>query len=63
MELIASLAIGVLAGSGVWLFALAVLVWVVCAYTAWHYGAGGRAVQVFETAIKLLTGMIVLAFL
>ena len=50
-------------GRELYLFALALLVWVVCAYTAWHYGAGGRAVQVFETAIKLLTGMIVLAFL
>jgi hypothetical protein len=33
-----------------------------CAYTAWHYGAGGRAVKVFETAIKLLSTMIILAF-
>jgi len=46
-----------------YLFALAVLVWMVCAYTAWHYGAGGRAVTIFETAIKLLSTMIVLAFL
>ena len=46
-----------------YLFALAILVWMVCAYTAWHYGAGGRAVQVFETAIKVLSGMIILAFL
>ncbi len=46
-----------------YLFGLAVLVWMVCAYTAWHYGAGGRAVTVFETAIKLLSTMIVLAFL
>ena len=46
-----------------YLFGLAVLVWMVCAYTAWHYGAGGRAVKVFETAIKVLSGMIILAFL
>jgi len=50
-------------GREAYLFSLAVLVWMVCAYTAWHYGAGGRAVRVFETAIKLLSSMIVLAFL
>tara|TARA_B100001540_G_scaffold285461_2_gene278522 strand:- start:3579 stop:4943 length:1365 start_codon:yes stop_codon:yes gene_type:complete len=50
------------AGRESYLFALALLVWAVCAYTAWHYGAGGRAVKVFETAIKLLSSMIVLAF-
>lgn len=47
----------------VYLFALATLVWMLCAYTAWHYGGGGRAVKVFETAIKLLSGMIIFAFL
>ena len=46
----------------IYLFALAVLVWAVCAFTAWNYGAGGRAVKIFETAIKLLSTMIVLAF-
>lgn len=46
-----------------YLFGLAILVWMLCAYTAWNYGAGGRAVRVFETAIKLLSSMIVLAFL
>jgi Mn2+/Fe2+ NRAMP family transporter len=50
------------AGREIYLFALAVLVWMVCAYTAWHYGAGGRAVKIFETAIKLLSTMIILAF-
>ncbi|MDG1389909.1 MAG: divalent metal cation transporter [Halioglobus sp.] len=45
------------------LFFLAVLVWMLCAYTAWHYGAGGRAVKIFETAIKYLSAMIVVAFL
>ena len=47
----------------IFLFFLAVLVWSLCAYTAWHYGAGGRAVKIFETAIKYLSAMIVLAFL
>ena len=45
-----------------YLFGLAILVWALCAFTAWHYGAGGRAVNVFETGIKLLSTMIVLAF-
>lgn len=45
------------------LFGLALLVWMLCAWTAWHYGAGGRAVKWFETTIKLLTCMIILAFL
>ena len=46
-----------------YLFVLALLVWMLCAYTAWNYGGGGRAVKVFETSIKLLSSMIVLAFL
>jgi Mn2+/Fe2+ NRAMP family transporter len=50
------------AGREAYLFGLAALVWMVCAYTAWNYGAGGRPVKVFETAIKLLSTMIVLAF-
>ncbi len=50
-------------GGDWYLFALAVLVWAVCATTAWHYGAGGRAVRWFETTIKLLSGGIILAFL
>jgi hypothetical protein len=33
------------AGRELYLFVLAVLVWMLCAYTAWHYGAGGRAVK------------------
>jgi len=45
-----------------YLFGLALLVWGLCAYTAWHYGAGGRAVTLFETAIKLLSSTIILAF-
>jgi len=49
-------------GREIYLFMLAVLVWALCAFTAWNYGAGGRAVKIFETAIKLLSTMIVLAF-
>ena len=45
-----------------YLLVLAVLVWAACAATVWNYGNAGRAVRFFETAIKLLTGMIVLAF-
>lgn len=51
------------AGREAYLFGLAVLVWMVCAYTAWNYGAGGAAVKVFETSIKILSTMIILAFL
>lgn len=50
-------------GRELFLFALALLVWGLCAYTAWHYGAGGRAVTLFENAIKCLSCMIILAFL
>lgn len=49
-------------GRELYLFVLAVLIWCLCAYTAWHYGAGGRAVKIFETGIKLLSTSIVLAF-
>lgn len=49
-------------GRELYLFVLAIFVWALCAYTAWHYGAGGRAVKVFETVIKWLSGMIILAF-
>jgi manganese transport protein len=45
-----------------YLFGLAIAVWILCAYTAWNYGAGGRAVALFENGIKLLSGMIILAF-
>ncbi|MEH6582539.1 MAG: divalent metal cation transporter [Halioglobus sp.] len=45
-----------------YLLGLAVLVWIVCAYTAWNYGAGGRAVKIFENAIKIMSGMIILSF-
>ena len=45
-----------------YLLGLAVLVWMLCAYTAWNYGGGGRAVRWFENAIKLLSGMIIISF-
>ncbi len=45
-----------------YLLALAAGVWCVCAYTAWNYGAGGRAIKLFESGIKLLSGMIILSF-
>ena len=45
-----------------YLLVLAILVWCVCAYTAWNYGGGGRAIRWFENAIKLLSGMIVISF-
>ena len=45
------------------LFGLALLVWAVCAFTAWNYGRGGRPVRLFETAIKWLSAAIILAFL
>ena len=47
----------------IYLLALAIGVWCVCAYTGWHYGAGGRAVKLFENAIKILSGTIILSFI
>ena len=46
----------------VYLFALAVIVWAFCAYTAWHYGKGGSMVRLFENGIKWLSVFTVLAF-
>lgn len=45
-----------------YLFVLAILIWALCATTAWHYGKGGRTVFLFENAVKILSGMIVLCF-
>lgn len=45
-----------------YLFALAVIVWAFCAYTAWHYGKGGSTVRLFENGIKWLSIFTVLAF-
>lgn len=47
----------------IYLLVLAIGVWCVCAYTGWHYGAGGRAVRLFENAIKILSGTIILSFI
>lgn len=49
-------------GRELYLFALALFVWGLCATTAWHYGKGGRAVSLFENAVKILSGMIVVCF-
>ncbi len=45
-----------------YLFALAVAVWAVCAFTVWRYSSGGRAVRVFENGIKMLSAVVVLSF-
>lgn len=45
-----------------YLFALALVVWAFCAYTAWNYGKGGGMVRVFENGIKWLSVFTVLAF-
>ncbi|MER2490518.1 divalent metal cation transporter [Catenovulum sediminis] len=45
-----------------YLLVLAIVVWAGCAFTAWRYGDHGKAVNVFETGIKLLSSMIVVAF-
>ncbi|MEO9947296.1 MAG: divalent metal cation transporter [Paraglaciecola sp.] len=53
-----------------YLLLLAVLIWTGCAFTAWRYGdqveenPSGKhsAVKVFETSIKVLSGLIVVAF-
>jgi Mn2+/Fe2+ NRAMP family transporter len=56
-------------GRDLYLLLLAVIVWAGCAFTAWKYGAqvdGGNgkhnAVKIFETGIKILSGLIVIAF-
>jgi manganese transport protein len=49
-------------GRDLYLLALALLVWALCAYTAWHYGKGGRAVTLFENGVKLLSSIIVISF-
>ncbi|MDN4501317.1 divalent metal cation transporter [Alteromonadaceae bacterium BrNp21-10] len=55
-----------------YLLALALLVWAGCAYTAWKYGeqtgdtegtsGKANAVKIFETGIKLLSALIIVAF-
>lgn len=57
-----------------YLITLAILVWAICAYTAWNYGKRAstsetaisgklNTIVVFETGIKLLTGLVIIAFL
>jgi Mn2+/Fe2+ NRAMP family transporter len=46
----------------VYLFLLALGVWAVCAFTAWHYSDGRRAVRLFENGIKYLSLVVILSF-
>ncbi len=46
----------------VYLFCLAVLVWIGCAYTVWHYSKGERAVRLFENGVKILSGLVIVSF-
>ena len=46
----------------IYLFGLAVFVWVICASAVWHYGKGLRAVRLFENGIKVLSVTIILSF-
>ncbi|MEM7218696.1 MAG: divalent metal cation transporter [Pseudomonadota bacterium] len=45
-----------------YLFVLALLVWALCALTVWRYTNGGVGVRAFETAIKLLSALVIAAF-
>ena len=45
-----------------YLLVLAAFTWFICAFTVWNYANGGRTVRLFENAIKLLSGMIILSF-
>ena len=54
-----------------YLLFLAILVWSGCAYTAWKYGDSNNdqagkskmnSVAIFETGIKLLSGLVIIAF-
>ena len=45
-----------------YLFALAILVWTICATTVWHYGKGLRTVRLFEHGIKILSTLIIVSF-
>ena len=53
-------------GRDLYLLLLAVLVWAGCAFTAWKYGdhenSQSNAVTIFETGIKVLSGLIIIAF-
>lgn len=53
-----------------YLLALAIIIWAGCAFTAWQYGnhdandpnKSNRAVTWFENSIKILSGLIIIAF-
>ena len=56
-------------GRDFYLLFLAIIIWAGCAFTAWKYGEqvdghGGQhnAVKIFETGIKILSGLIIIAF-
>jgi hypothetical protein len=44
------------------LFSLAVLIWVGCVFTVWNYGKGSRGVLLFENGIKILSALIIVSF-
>ena len=45
-----------------YLFALAIFVWAICATTVWHYGKDSQAVRLFEHGIKILSALIIVSF-
>lgn len=53
-------------GRDLYLLLLAVIIWAGCAFTAWRYGdhenGKNNAVTIFETGIKILSALIIIAF-
>ncbi len=58
----------------IYLLVLAILVWALCAFTAWNYGkktsdqseaqkSSANTIYIFETGIKILTALVIVAFL
>ena len=45
-----------------YLFGLALLVWLGCAVTVWNYGKGNHGVRLFENGVKILSVLIVASF-
>jgi len=45
-----------------YLFGLALLVWIGCAATVWNYGKGNHGVRLFENGVKILSVLIVASF-